>query len=897
MMQVDQQQVERAIEPKSPLHRLSAYKPPVWTVSSVELLFRLHPTQTRVIAHMELGSTHTGQELKFHGRNLVLIRACINGQELDRNVLIIDNESLTVPAYLVPDEPFIWECETEINPQANTALEGLYMSNGMFCTQCEAQGFRKITYYFDRPDVMSAFTVRIEADKAEYPVLLSNGNQLEDGLLKNGRHYALWQDPHLKPSYLFALVAGKLEVFRDVFVTRSGREVDLAILVRDGDQDRCAYAMDALKRSMKWDEDTYGLEYDLDLFMIVAVDDFNMGAMENKGLNIFNSKYVLASPETATDKDYAFIETIIAHEYFHNWTGNRITCRDWFQLCLKEGLTVFRDQQFSADQRSEPVKRIEDVKMLRKRQFREDAGALAHPVRPESYKEINNFYTATVYEKGAEIVRMLHLIVGSEMYRAALDMYFKRHDGQACTIEQFLKCFQDVTGRDLTQFSRWYAQAGTPRLSVEENYDKVRSVYTLTFRQKTPPTPNQPHKQPMVIPVAIGLLDQEGREMLLPSDDGTDFIRTRVVEISKEVEIVRFEGMHSEPIPSILRGFSAPVILERSISDEERGFMLQHDTDPFNMWEAGNAYALDTLLRLSEDFALNRPPRDVSNIIKAFEGPLANQGLDPAFKALVLTLPGYDEIASLKVARNGIINPTAICEAKRHLLGQMALSMKTGLFDIYDDLRRNVSDDPLTAANERALKNQCLAMLMQLDDPDITKLAIQQVSNAKNMTDRLVALRTLVHTADPEQAKEPLETFYTQWRDTPAVVDKWFVLQATSPQERAFDTVRNLTTHPAFSWKTPNRFRSLIAAFATENPLHFHRVDGKGYAFVIDWLLKMDTLNPQITARTVGVFEQCAHYDRKRQQLITAQLNRLHDKENLSPDTREMIERILDRTI
>lgn len=895
MTQVTGQQIQHAIPPKSPLIRLQDYAPPAWTVHSVDLLFKLDPTQTRVIARLELGSREPGSVLKFDGRKLKLIRAAINGEDLDIKELEIDSDSLTVPKHLVPDEPFVWECETEINPKDNTALEGLYMSKGMFCTQCEAQGFRKITYYFDRPDVMSVFTVRIEANKKDYPVLLSNGNKMEETDLSDGLHRAMWHDPHPKPSYLFALVGGQLEAYRDTFITKSGRHVDLVIYVRDGDQDRCAYAMDALKRSMKWDEDEYGREYDLDLFMIVAVDDFNMGAMENKGLNIFNSKYVLASPDTATDQDYEFIESIIAHEYFHNWTGNRITCRDWFQLCLKEGLTVFRDQQFSASQRSKAVQRIQDVKSLRKRQFREDAGALAHPVRPEVYKEINNFYTATVYDKGAELIRMLRLMVGVEPYRASLDLYFKRHDGEACTVDQFLNCFQEVTGRDLSQFSRWYSQAGTPRLFVEETYDKVRRVYTLTFRQKTPPTPGQPYKKPLVIPVAIGLLDQEGKEMPLPGDDGRGFTGTRVVEISKEVEIVRFENMHNEPVPSILRQFSAPVILERTISDEERAFMLQHDKDPFNMWEAGNSYALDSLLRLSEDFALNRPPRDVSALISAYEAPLKNDDLDPAFKALILTIPSYEEVAGLKIARKAIINPGAICRSRHYLSRQIAQSLKPYLMDTYDDLRRSVSDNQLEAANQRSLKNTCLSLLMHLSDPEITQLALNQFNNAKNMTDRLAGLTVLVHHAEPEVSKEPLEIFYTRWRDKPSVVDKWFAIQAVSPQDKAFDAIRNLTTHPAFTWKTPNRFRSLIGVFSMENPMHFHGHNGKGYSFVVDWLIKMDALNPQITARAMSIFEQCAHYDRDRQQKMTVQLNRLLDEENLSRDTSEMIERILNR--
>ncbi|MBA3326096.1 MAG: aminopeptidase N, partial [Rhodobacteraceae bacterium] len=601
--------------------RLSDYRPPAYLVETVSLTFRLDPAATRVRAELALCANPARadaglRDLRFDGRNLRLISAAIDGEPLPQNALAADAEGLSVPAALLPGDRFVWTCETEIAPGQNTALEGLYVSNGMYCTQCEAQGFRKITYYPDRPDVMAAFKVRIEGPPETAPVLLSNGNPVA-----SGPGWAEWSDPFPKPAYLFALVAGKLSAVEDRFLTRSGREVLLQIWVRDGDQGRCAYAMDALKRAMDWDEAVYGREYDLDRFMIVAVDDFNMGAMENKGLNVFNSRYVLASPETATDADYKNIEAIVAHEYFHNWTGNRITCRDWFQLCLKEGLTVFRDQQFSADMRSAGVKRIEDVMRLRAQQFAEDAGPLAHPVRPEEYFEINNFYTATVYEKGAELVGMLRRLVGPETYARALDLYFERHDGQAVTIEDWLRVFEDVSGRDLGQFRLWYRQAGTPRVRAEADWRDGR--YTLRLSQETPPTPGQPDKQPLMIPIAYGLLGQDGRTLA-----------TGMVELT-EAETTLTWNLPERPTPSLLRGFSAPVIIERATDVEERAVLLAHDDDPFNRWEAGRAYALMLLTRMADSPAAEPDPEFLSAMAAVADDPRP----DPAFKALALGLP------------------------------------------------------------------------------------------------------------------------------------------------------------------------------------------------------------------------------------------------------------------
>ncbi|MEL6317940.1 MAG: aminopeptidase N, partial [Pseudomonadota bacterium] len=628
--------------------------PPGWLVDDVSLTFDLQPTRTRVRSRIAFRANPDRVDgaprppFRLDGRRLTLIAAAIDGVALAESALSIDEEGLTVAPEAIPGDRFTWTCETEIDPKANTALEGLYMSRDMFCTQCEAQGFRKITFYPDRPDVMAVFSVRIEADQDAYPVLLSNGNPTDRGALPEDRHFAEWRDPHPKPSYLFALVAGDLVASNDSFTTRSGRRVDLALFTRRGDETKTAFALDALKRSMRWDEAVYGLEYDLDLFMIVAVDDFNMGAMENKGLNIFNSKYILASPDTATDRDYELIESVVAHEYFHNWTGNRITCRDWFQLCLKEGLTVFRDQQFTEDARSEAVERIESVQMLRARQFREDAGPLAHPVRPESYVEINNFYTATVYEKGAEVVRMLRAVAGPDGYRRALDLYFERHDGQACTVEDFARCFEDACGLDLEQFRLWWSQAGTPRVRAEGAYDPEARRYALTLSQETKPTPNQPEKAALLIPFAVGLLTDDGAEIATPAPEGArpGPGPTHLLMLDAAEKTFVFEAVPSPPVLSLNRGFSAPVVVERKASEAERAFLLSCDTDPFARWEAGRSLAIDAVAGVAADLEAGRAPREVTTQIDALGATQRDAELEPAFRALALKLPSDDELAA-----------------------------------------------------------------------------------------------------------------------------------------------------------------------------------------------------------------------------------------------------------
>ncbi|MDT8344969.1 MAG: aminopeptidase N, partial [Thermohalobaculum sp.] len=854
--------------------RLADYTPPDWLVERVRLEFDLAPRATRVRARLRVrrNPARPGPrpDLVLHGRRMVFVAASIDGAALGDDALAFDAEGVRVAASALPGDAFEWDCLTEIDPASNTELEGLYLSRGMFCTQCEAEGFRKITYYPDRPDVMAPFSVRIEAERAACPVLLSNGNPAAAGDLPGGRHFAEWDDPHPKPAYLFALVAGDLVAHADGFTTASGRAVDLRVWVRPGDEGKCAYAMDSLKRAMAWDERAYGREYDLDIFQIVAVDDFNMGAMENKGLNIFNSRYVLASPETATDADYERIESIVAHEYFHNWTGNRITCRDWFQLCLKEGLTVFRDQCFTADTRSEPVKRIDDVKLLRARQFREDQGPLAHPVRPAEYIEINNFYTATVYEKGAEVIRMLRTLVGEDGYRRALDLYFARHDGQACTIEQFRACFEDACGRDLSAFSRWWNQSGTPRLSMAEDWDGA--TYTLTLRQHTPATPGQAVKAPLVIPVATGLI----------GPDGAEVVPTRVLELREAEQSFRFEGLAARPVASVLRGFSAPVVLERELDDATRAFLLAHDTDPFNRWQAGRDYAISIALRLIGGAAIPNAWAEALGRV------LEDEGLDPAFRALALELPGEDEMAGEVVARGGLADPDAIHAAlaamRAHLGGALggALAWARAAMAVAGPYSPDAA-----AAGRRALANRALVLMLAAGGAEAHRAAEAQADTADNMTDRIAALAALVH-ADAPGAAPRLAAFHADWRHDPLVLDKWLAVQASAPVADAAARVAALAGDAGFEWKNPNRFRALIGSFAMGNATGFHAADGSGYRLVADWLLRLDPVNPQTTARVAGCFETWRRYEPGRQALMQAELRRIAAVGTLSRNTREI---------
>ena len=838
---------------------LKDYKPFGYIVDSVHLTFSLHPTATRVTARIAFSPNPATPDRSFflHGENLTLISAAIDGAAVSP---VLTDRGLSCPT---PDAAFIWESEVEISPQTNTRLDGLYMSNGMYCTQCEPEGFRKITYYPDRPDVMGVFTVRVQSD---LPVLLSNGNPTA-----SGPGWAEWHDPWPKPAYLFALVAGDLIAHPDNFTTMSGRPVVLNIWVRPGDEGKCAFAMQALKLSMTWDEKEYRREYDLDIFNIVAVDDFNGGAMENKGLNIFNSVLVLASAETATDTNFERIEGVIAHEYFHNWTGNRITCRDWFQLCLKEGLTVFRDQQFTGDVRGHAVKRIDDAITLRARQFREDTGPLAHAVRPESFVEIGNFYTTTVYEKGAEVIGMLKRLVGDAAYKSALDLYFQRHDGQAATIEDWLKVFEDTTGRDLTQFSRWYAQAGTPRLTVTDHYADGR--YTLTFTQTTAPTPGQPHKEPQVLPIAVGLLNPNGDEV----------VPTTILEMTQSTQSFSFDGLASHPIPSILRDFSAPVILQRDQTTAERAFLLAHDTDPFNTWEAGRSLARDVLTAMITQGA----PADPA-LFDGLRATLINPALDPAFKALVLALPTQDDMAQSLFDTGLIPDPDVIYREHEGLKTAMARALADLLPQLYTAHQVPGPYQPDAGpAGKRALGNAVLALQTRLDHGNLARV---QFAQADNMTQQLAALSCLL--ANRTGAEE-LAAFHQHWQGDRLVMDKWFALQISyAAPEATAATAETLTRHPAFDWKNPNRFRSVFGALSG-NPAGFHHGSGASYRLLTDWLIRLDGLNPQTTARMSTAFETWNRYDANRQALIRGELLRLGQSPGLSRDTGEMVARML----
>jgi len=811
--------------------RLADYRPFPFEIEETELLFKLEPAATRVLATLKVRRTgHASEPLVLNGERLKLISAAIDGRALTASDYRLDAEFLTLAD--VPDA-FVLTTEVEINPAANKALMGLYMSGGRFCTQCEAEGFRTITYFPDRPDVLSRYTVRIEADEA-FSYLLSNGNLWEGGELENGRHYAIWNDPFPKPAYLFALVAGELDVLQDSFVTMSGRTIDLRVDVDPGQAARGAYAMDSLKRAMKWDEDAFGREYDLDLFMIVAVRDFNFGAMENKGLNIFNSSLLLADPETATDADYERIEAVVAHEYFHNWTGNRITCRDWFQLCLKEGFTVFRDQAFSADQRGAAVQRIKEVKALRARQFAEDAGPLAHPVRPSSYMKIDNFYTATIYEKGAEIIRMLKTLLGDEAFRKGSDLYFERHDGQATTVEAFIACFADASGRDLTDFFAWYEQAGTPSVSLVSAYHEDVKALEITLTQFTAPTPGQPTKTPLPIPVTIGLLDAEGAPLR----------ESEVVVLDGATKTVRWEGVVSPPVISALRGFSAPVNLTTDARPVDRYVLFAADPDLFNRWEAGQTLARELILARAGGAADEVGEERYAD---ALGRALLDQASEPAFKALLLTLPSEPDLSlAMEPA-----DPAAIHAARNALRNRIAVHLGDLLRRLHGDLQAagEFSADA-QAAGRRALRNGCADLLAA--DPHAVNVEriLGHFEAAANMTDAMGALSALVQIGG-EARDKALTAFHAKWKDEPLVLDKWFAVQARDPSADVLDRIVALTKHADFDATNPNRFRALVSTFANFNPSRFHDPSGAGYRFLAEKILAVDAYNPMTAARLV----------------------------------------------
>jgi aminopeptidase N len=871
--------------------RLEDYRPPDWLVETVELDVSLDPAATRVRATLMLAPNGIGTApapLVLDGDDLTLASLRLDGEALPPEQYVASPDRLTIAQ--PPQRPFRLEIETVVDPSANTQLSGLYRSGAIYCTQCEAEGFRRITYFPDRPDVMAVYTTRIEAAKAEAPVLLANGNLTASGDVPGtNRHFAVWHDPFPKPSYLFALVGGNLGCVDDSFTTMSGRKVALRIYVEPGKEERCAYAMDSLKRAMRWDETAFGREYDLDIFMIVAVSDFNMGAMENKGLNVFNDKYVLASPDTATDGDFERIEAIIAHEYFHNWTGNRITCRDWFQLCLKEGLTVFRDQEFSADERSRAVERISDVRGLRAHQFVEDAGPLAHPVRPKLYHEINNFYTATVYEKGAEVVRMIKALIGAQSFRKGMDLYFTRHDGEAATIEQFVQCFADVSGKDLTQFMLWYSQAGTPEVVATGSHDARAKTYRLDIAQTVPATPGQPSKEPMVIPLAIGLVGRDGRDLPLALADGRT-IEHGVLTLSRPAESFVFGGIEEPPVPSLNRGFSAPIKLIANVAADDLRFLAARDTDTFNRWQALQTLATRLLVDNTAALRAERPVRQDGGLIDALGAVLADSALEPAFVALMLSLPGEADIAR-EIGRD--VDPDAIFAARSALRRTLGERLAAPLFDHYRRLSEGGPYSPDAAsAGRRALRNTCLDLLVATRRTDAITLAARQYQAADNMTDRMAALAALSLADVPERAAA-LDDFYTRYAGDPLIVDKWFSLQAAIPEPATLDRVKALTAHPAFSFANPNRVRALISAFAMANQKEFSRADGAGFDFVADTVLALDPKNPQLAARLLSALKSWRVLEPQRRARAQAALQRVAAAPSQSADVADIVKRAL----
>jgi aminopeptidase N len=881
------------------IHR-SSYSPPNYLVDTVEIGFDLDPASTRVAARIALTINPGGssRELQLNGEELQLVQLRMNGKKLNRRDYRLVGGSLVIPN--APDYVTL-EIETISLPDQNTSLMGLYVSSGNFFTQCEAEGFRKITFFPDRPDVMAKYTVMLRADKTKYPVLLSNGNLIEHGDLGDGRHYAKWEDPFRKPSYLFALVAGRLVCQEEQFKLKSGREALLQVWVEQGNLDKTQHAMDSLKNSIRWDEERFGLELDLDRFMIVAVGDFNMGAMENKGLNIFNTKFVLANPRIATDVDYSNIEAVVGHEYFHNWTGNRVTCRDWFQLSLKEGLTVFRDQEFSADmagtESGRAVKRIEDVRLLRQAQFAEDAGPMAHPVRPDSYAEINNFYTVTVYEKGAEVVRMYQTLLGRDGFRKGMDLYFRRHDGHAVSCDDFRAAMADANGRDFLQFERWYSQAGTPRVLVRTEYNAEKKTLDITLSQSCPPTHGQAEKLPFHIPVALGFVDSQGRDMAMHLDGSSQAWHGQVgvpmalvLELTGRQQTFRFKGVNEKPIPSILRNFSAPVILDFEYSDAELAFLMANDSDPFNRWEAGQRLATRRLVALAE--TLQASPDQLltidSAIGDAFRVTLNDRSLDPAFREVALTLPSEAMLAE----QMDVVDPQAIHCARQFLRHALAKDLRSDLSISYQENQTPGAYSPAaTAAGKRALKNLAVSYLAELDDDASHALIQRQCDQANNMTDRLAALSAMVNSR-AEGKIAALAKFYADFEHEALVIDKWFALQAMA-RTTDVSAVRALLQHTAFSHKNPNRARSLIFSFCNGNTAMFHTVDGSGYAFWAEQVITLDAINPQVAARLARSLDRWRKYTPVLRRQMRAALQNVADAPHLSKDVLEVVTKAL----
>jgi len=874
---------------------LKDYLPPAYWIDQTELDFELFEDHALVTSRLHLSRNDDADgnaELMLHGQDIELLEVSLDGRVLGAGEYNVTPGSLTIAD--VPAQ-FVLQCRTRLLPQENTSLEGLYKSRTMFCTQCEAEGFRKITYYLDRPDVMSVFTVSIEADRERYPVLLSNGNETARYSNDDGRHSVSWHDPYPKPAYLFALVAGDLEHTEDQFKTCGGRDVELRIYVEKKDIDKCSHAMESLKRSMRWDEEVFGREYDLDIFNIVAVDDFNMGAMENKSLNIFNTSCVLASPETTTDVAFQKIEAIVAHEYFHNWSGNRVTCRDWFQLSLKEGFTVFRDAEFSSDMGSRTVKRVEDVSYLRTAQFSEDSGPLAHPIRPDSYIEISNFYTVTVYEKGAEVVRMIHTLLGAENFRRGSDLYFDRHDGQAATCEDFVLAMEEVSGLDLGQFRRWYSQAGTPLLTVRDEYDEDGKTYTLHVEQSCPSTPGQEEKSPFVIPLAMGLLGDAGNLPLklrhTPVDPETGDNTHCLLMIDKPSQSFIFEEVGERPVPSWCRGFSAPVRLDYDFSADDLYDLASRDGDGFVRWDSAQQLAVRVIHQVEQQLQDGSDVSVDTLLPEACGNLLQDQALDPAMAADMLTMPSENYLAELATQHGGA-NVDSIYKARNVVRQTIALAQGSLFHQAYIRLENT---RPYTADAEqiadRSLRNTCLDYLCSVDAKHLD-LAVQQFHGANNMTDRLSALRAIAHYGSEQQRSGTLETFYDMFRHETLVINQWFQLQAGIPEGDGLVRVKALMSHPDFDMRNPNKVRSLVGVFANNNPVNFHRPDGEGYRFLADVVAELNTLNPQIASRLLAPLTKWRNYV-GRSELMRGQLERLAAMPSLSNDVFEVVSKAL----
>ncbi|MGF6591227.1 aminopeptidase N [Pseudomonas sp. 2835] len=874
---------------------LKDYQAPEYLIDETHLTFELFEDHSLVHAQLVMRRNPARgaglPPLVLDGQQLELLSVALDDQALAAGDYQLDDSHLTVQPKAAT---FTLDTSVKIHPERNTALEGLYKSGSMFCTQCEAEGFRKITYYLDRPDVMSKFTTTVIAEQHRYPVLLSNGNPVGTGPQEDGRHWATWEDPFMKPAYLFALVAGDLWCVEDKFTRQSGRDVTLRIYVEPENIDKCQHAMTSLKKSMRWDEEVYGREYDLDIFMIVAVNDFNMGAMENKGLNIFNSSCVLARAETATDAAHQRIEAVVAHEYFHNWSGNRVTCRDWFQLSLKEGFTVFRDSEFSADMNSRTVKRIEDVAYLRTHQFAEDAGPMAHAVRPDSFIEISNFYTLTVYEKGSEVVRMVRTLLGAEGFRKGSDLYFERHDGQAVTCDDFIKAMEDANGVDLTQFKRWYSQAGTPRLAVSEAYDSAAQTYSLTFRQSCPATPDKVEKQPFVIPVELGLLDAQGNDIALrlqgeAAADGT----SRVLSVTEAEQTFTFEGIAAKPLPSLLRGFSAPVKLSFPYDRDQLMFLMQHDSDGFNRWEAGQQLSVQVLQELIAQHQQGAKLVLDQRLVTALGTVLANEQLDQAMVAEMLSLPSEAYLTEI----SEVADVDAIHAAREFARKQIAEQLFDALNARYQANRALSRGTEYVAEAEhfarRSLQNIVLSYLMLSARPEVLAATLEQFDACDNMTERLTALAVLVNSPFEAERGKALEVFAENFKDNPLVMDQWFSVQAASTLPGGLARVKALMQHPAFTLKNPNKVRALIGAFAGQNLVNFHAGDGSGYRFLADLVIELNALNPQIASRQLAPLTRWRKYDSARQALMKGELERILASGSLSSDVYEVVSKSL----